>query len=88
MTTNSTPKKLTDLRYQDNVIHISANQDVATEARRWFYEMFESKDEPKVNKLFEEEDTEQYNGKLLGKRTVYEAYMDSGSVDYLYIVKS
>jgi hypothetical protein len=76
MTTNSTPRQLTDLRSQDNVIHLKQGQMLDAEARRFFKEVF-SDERPVSTKLLFEED---------GKK-VYEAYTDSGSVDYLYIVK-
>ena len=72
----NTPKKLNDLRYEDNVLHLTNNQTVDTEARRWFKEVLGSTLEPKINKLFTEDD-----------KAVYESYVDSGSVDYLYLVK-
>jgi hypothetical protein len=77
MTTNSTPKKLTDLRHQDNVVNIKRDEAPETIARKWFKEVFDNPNEPTINKLFKEDDS-----------TVFEAYVDSGSVDYLYIVQS
>lgn len=76
MTTNSTPRQLTDLRSQDNVLHLKDNQETITEARRFFKEVFSDERQVTTRFLFEED----------GKK-VYEAYTDSGSVDYLYLVK-
>lgn len=75
MTTTS-PKNLTDLRHQDNVITLKAGQMLESEANRFFHELFDPAAHVFTNFLFEED----------GKR-VYEAYQDSGSVDYLYLVK-
>jgi hypothetical protein len=74
MTTN-TPKNLTDLRYQDNVLHLKVGQYLNTEARRFFKEVMEDERPVSTRFLFSE----------AGKK-VYEAYTDGGSVDYLYIV--
>lgn len=76
MSTKSHPRTLEDIRYQDNVLYLSSDQTVSTEAHKWFKETFDTEDEPTVNFLFMED----------GKR-VWEAYTDSGSVDYLYIVQ-
>jgi hypothetical protein len=76
MNTTSTPKQLTDLKSQDNVLHLKPGQMLDAEANRFFKEVF-SDERPVTTKLIFEED---------GKK-VYEAYTDSGSVDYLYIVK-
>lgn len=74
----NTPKTLTDLRFQDNVLNINATQTANTEAHRWFHEVFGYNGNATitVRKLFTED-----------QHTVYEAYADSGSVDYLYIVQ-
>jgi hypothetical protein len=74
--TTSTPTKLTDLRSQDNVIHLKDGQETITVARRFFKEVFSDERDVTTRLLFEED----------GKK-VYEAYTDSGSVDYLYLVK-
>jgi hypothetical protein len=76
MNTTSTPKQLTDLKSQDNVLHLKPGQMLDAEANRFFKEVF-SDERPVTTKLIFEED---------GKK-VYEVYTDSGSVDYLYIVK-
>ena len=75
-TSNSTPKQLTDLRSQDNVLHLKSGQTLETEARRYFKEVFDDERHVYTRALFEEDD-----------KKVYEAYTDSGSTDYLYIVK-
>lgn len=71
----TTPKSLTDLRYQEFVFETKPGQDPAIIARKWFRNSFEVTDEPKMNLLFTED----------GRR-VYESYIDSGSVDYIYII--
>lgn len=71
-----TPKKLTDLKFQNHVLFLTKSQVVETEARRVFKELFNSDDPVKTNKLFTED------GEI-----VYEAYQDSGSDDYLYLVQ-
>jgi hypothetical protein len=76
MATNSTPKQLTDLKSQDNVLHLKHGQMLEAEASRFFKEVFTDDRAVTTRLLFEED----------GKK-VYEAYTDSGSVDYLYIVK-
>lgn len=76
MATSTTPKHLTDLRSQDNVLHLGTSQTLETEARRFFKEVFEDERPVHIGLLFEED----------GKK-VYEAYTDSGSDDYLYIIK-
>lgn len=73
--TTSTPKQLTDLRYQDNVLHLKAGQYLDAEARRFFKEVMEDERPVFTRFLFSED----------GKK-VYEVYTDGGSVDYLYIV--
>lgn len=73
--TTSTPKCLSDLRYQDNVLTLKTGKMVDAEANRWFHELFDNQDHVTVRHLFTEDD-----------QKVYEAYQDSGSVDYLYIV--
>jgi hypothetical protein len=76
MNTNSTPAQLTDLKSQDNVLHLKDSQETITEARRYFKEVLSDERDVFTRLLFQED----------GKK-VYEAYTDSGSVDYLYIVK-
>lgn len=76
MATTTTPTQLTDLRSQNNVLHLKAGQTLETEARRYFKEVFGDERHVYTRPLFEED----------GKK-VYEAYTDSGSDDYLYIVK-
>lgn len=76
MATTTTPTQLTDLRSQNNVIHLGNSQTVETESRRYFKEVF-SDDRHVYTRLLFEEDV----------KKVYEAYTDSGSDDYLYIVK-
>lgn len=71
-----TPKNILDIRFQNNVIHVSPSQNVDTEANRFFHEIFGNKLPVSVNFLFEED-----------AKRVYEAYQDSGSDDYLYLVK-
>jgi hypothetical protein len=75
MTTNSTPAKLTDLKHQEFVFTAKQGEAPETIARKFFKDCFEFDGEPKLNHLFTEE----------GKR-VYESYIDSGSVDYIYII--
>lgn len=75
-TPNSTPRHLTDLRSQDNVLHLKDGQETITEARRFFKEVFNDEGRVSTHLIFEED----------GKK-VYEAYTDSGSEDYLYLVK-
>ena len=76
MTTISTPKTLSDLRYQDNVVHVGANEIVDVKANRWFHELFDNSDYVHLNLLFREEGQQ-----------VWQAYQDAGSVDYLYLIK-
>lgn len=73
--TSTTPKNLIDLRYQDNVITLKNGEAPESSANRFFHELFDPTAAVKVNFLFTEE----------GKK-VYEAYQDSGSVDYLYLI--
>lgn len=75
MTTNSTPKTLTDLRFQEFVFTAKQGQAPETIARKFFKDLFDFEGEPKLNHLFTED----------GKR-VYESYIDAGSVDYIYII--
>ena len=75
MTTISTPKTLSDLRYQDNVIYGAAGP-VIDEAKWWFREFFQNTAHVYLRLLFVEDGHQ-----------VWEAYQDAGSVDYLYLVK-
>ena len=72
----TTPKNLTDLRYEENVIHLRQGDIVEAKANSFFHELF-AKKEVTVRFLFAEDD-----------KKVFEAYQDSGSVDYLYIIQS
>lgn len=75
--TTSTPRNLADLKHQENVIEVKANETVDQVAEYFFRDLFSDDIRPvKVNFLFAEEDAK-----------VYEAYKDSGSVDYLYLIK-
>ena len=74
-TVSSNPKCLTDLKHQDNVIHLSRHKSPQTAANRWFHELFDNYNYVHVRHLFVEE-----------YQDVYECYQDAGSVDYLYIV--
>lgn len=77
MATNATPKTLASLKYQDNVIEVTPQETVDQAAEYFFRNLFSDDIRPvKVNLLFEEEGAK-----------VYEAYKDSGSVDYLYLIK-
>lgn len=70
------PKKLTDLRHMDQVVHLSPSKTVEAEANRWFHELFDPIDPVFIHKLFTED------GKV-----VYECYQDPGAVDRLFIVQ-
>lgn len=75
--TNTTPKNLAALKYQENVIEIKPQETVDQAAEYFFRDLFSDDIRPvKVNFLFEEDGAK-----------VYEAYKDSGSVDYLYLIK-
>lgn len=73
----TTPKNLTDLRYEENVIRLRQGDIVEAKANSFFHELFDAKKEVTVRFLFAEDD-----------KNVFEAYQDSGSVDYLYIIQS
>lgn len=75
MTTSSTPKTLASLKYQDFVFETKPGEAPETIARKAFKEIFDSTTEPTLRLLFKED----------GKK-VYESYIDSGSVDYIYII--
>lgn len=82
MSTNSTPKTLTDLRHQDWVIDVKPTHSAQVAAETIFEQLFPGDDrEVKVNFLFKEEET---NGDTIH---VFEAYKDSGSTDYVYLKK-
>lgn len=70
----NTPKTLADLRLEDNVITLNGKTP-ETEANRFFHELFDPIAKVTVRLLFTEDD-----------KKVYEAYQDSGSVDYLYLI--
>lgn len=72
----NTPKSLQDLRYELNKLHLQAGIAVETAANRWFHELFQNNDPVFVRRLFVED----------GK-TVYESFQDSGSEEYLYLIK-
>lgn len=77
--TNTTPKTLADLKHQDWVIDLELVQgprDTPQQAADFIFESLMPGDERPVTlrQLFTEGDVR-----------VYEAYKDSGSVDYLYI---
>lgn len=77
MATN--PKTLLDLQYEEHVLRTNSFS-VEGKAATYFNDIFEDTMDVKCNKIFEEQD---------GNRlyTVYECYTDSGSNDYLYIIK-
>ena len=75
MYTTSNPKSLTDLCSQDNVIIAKQGEAPETIANRFFNELFHPTSPVSINFLFEEDN-----------KRVYEAYQDSGSIDYLYII--
>lgn len=81
--TTTAPKTLLDLQYQDWVINVESKHTVQTAAEHVLSELFPDDDRTvKVNYLFTELD------KHLGEEVkVYEAYKDSGSVDYIYLIK-
>lgn len=76
MATNSTPKTLADLKFQEHVIRIHTAKDPKDAAEDFFYSNFGTKEDVKVRSLFSEDGKE-----------VYESYIDAGSVDYLYIIQ-
>lgn len=74
-TTNfmNTPKSLADLKYEQFSHTITGSySDVEAYAKEWFLDMEGNK--LTINYLFTE-----------GDARVYECYVDSGSVDYLYV---
>jgi hypothetical protein len=74
--TTSTPKNLASLKYQENVLEVKTSETVNQVAEYFFRDLFSDDIRPvKVNFLFEEDGAK-----------VYEAYKDSGSVDYLYLI--
>lgn len=76
MTTSKTPKTLSDLQYQDHVLRTTrfAIEAVASE---YFKKIMDDERDVTVRLLFTEDG-----------HKVYEAYTDSGSIDYLYIIKA
>lgn len=74
MTTN--PKTLESLQYEDHVLRTSsfAIEAVASE---YFRKIMDDDRDVKCNHIFTEDGYK-----------VFECYTDSGSVDYLYIIKS
>jgi hypothetical protein len=86
-TKTASPKCLTDLSYQDMVLHLSAGQSVETEARRWFKEVMDTEAHVYCHLIFQESEADTDEEVLRSElRQVYECYTDSGSNDYLYIV--
>jgi len=75
MTTTTTPRTLRELKYQNFVFTAKPGEKPEDIARRFFKEVFDFDGEPTVNPLFSEDD-----------HKVYESYIDSGSVDYIYII--
>lgn len=75
--TTTTPKTLADLKHQEHVKEVTPQETVEQVAEYFFRDLFSDDIRPvKVTFLFEEEGAK-----------VYEAYKDSGSIDYLYIIK-
>jgi hypothetical protein len=72
----ATPKNLTDLKFQDNVLNAKNSEMVQAKANQFFADIFDNKAPVMVRILFTEDD-----------KKVYECYQDSGSNDYLYIIK-
>lgn len=70
-----TPKTIADLKYQDNVISVMFAANIQDKAQQ-FFQQAGIEGMPKVNYLFSE-----------GGMRVWESYVDSGSVDYLYIIQ-
>ena len=75
MTTTSLPKCLSDLRYEDHVITVTDHFRRTVVARQYFKEVFDADQAPTHRLLFKEDGQE-----------VFEAYVDPGSDDYLYII--
>jgi hypothetical protein len=75
----TTPKNLTDLRFE-TVIRTTSNFETQSNAKRYFKDC-EIEGDVKVRFLFSEEET---NGDVY---KVYESYVDSGSVDYIYLME-
>lgn len=76
MTTPTTPKTLADLKSQDWVINVKPTDTPQAAAEEVLNQLIPDDRPVKVNFLFEEDDAK-----------VYEAYKDSGSNDYLYMIK-
>lgn len=70
-----TPKTLSDLKFQDFVFETKQGEAPKTIARKAFRDLYDSHKEPTLRLIFKEDD-----------KRVYEAYTDSGSVDYVYII--
>lgn len=81
MSTTTTPKSLNDLKFQDWVIDVLPQHSPQDAAERVLNELFPEDERPvQVNFLFSEMDGDD-------EVKVYEAYKDSGSVDYIYLKK-
>lgn len=74
MTTNSTPKTIADLKYQDWVIDLKPTDTPQAAADEVLNQLFPDDRPVTVRKLFTEDGI-----------IVHEAYKDSGSNDYVYI---
>lgn len=72
--TNTTPRNLADLKHQDWVIDLKPTDTPQAAAEEVLNQLFPDDRPVLVRQLFTEENVR-----------VYEAYKDSGSVDYLYI---
>ena len=72
----NTPKKLTDLRNEDNVIRLKHGEIVEVKANTFFHTLFDAEKDVKVNRLFTEDNF-----------IVFKAYQDSGSEEYLYLIQ-
>jgi|HubBroStandDraft_2_1064218.scaffolds.fasta_scaffold00002_47 hypothetical protein len=69
-------KNVTDAELQPNCLHLPVEADIQAEANQWFWERGNNRDVVYMDKLFEDDSF-----------SVWEAYQDSGSVDYLYIIQ-
>lgn len=70
----ATPKKISDLAFE-TVFIVSSYHEMEAEARKFFNELYENEGDISINQLFSEDGD-----------VVYEAYQDSGSVDYIYFI--
>jgi len=87
MQRSSTPSKLDDLRYQENVLHLKDGQSVETEARRWFKEVFDTNDPVTCHIIFQEREVSTDEEILRTDfKQVWECYADVDSIELLYIV--